>query len=294
MADDPVQDRFAFVARSETMRLAVAQADEAARLGCPVILRGERGSGRTRFARRIHAHAAAAPLLFHDAEDPTGRVSDASAWRRARERLLDVIDGGTLVVRALHDPGPELLRTLGTDSYLRFRVIFIGGPGCKVDPIAFVGTDSAPVELRPRRVDVPPLCRRLADLPELVSLLLQRRSPLGGPVLRRGRVTSDCLEALESYHWPGNVSELERVLVRAACLAGETCIPSRRHLPVGFRRLGDPNEIDLSRPLAEVESDYVIRVVRECGGNKLKAARRLGIHRNSVRRKLRRINSAEP
>jgi two-component system nitrogen regulation response regulator GlnG len=156
-------------------------------------------------------------------------------------------------------------------------------------------------------IALPPLRERGDDLPLLVQHFLRRYSrDLGREV---GEVAPEALERLRSYSWPGNVRELQSVLKQALlqargttllptflpALPGEPSGPVKASLPPA----GDPNlDAFIRLRLASVEGELYAethrqvdrlllpRVLEEMGGNQLQAARRLGISRDTLRRRL--------
>ncbi len=154
-------------------------------------------------------------------------------------------------------------------------------------------------------IELPPLRERPGDVPALVARFLAR---LG---VERAGVSVEALAALEKYPWPGNVRELRNAIEHAAVLArGQTI--GRAHLPehVALARPGPPVRGDLDRIAAERvaralsgpaspgglheglidewERPVLAAVMARFGGNQLRAAEVLGIHRTTLRNKLRR------
>jgi len=126
---------------------------------------------------------------------------------------------------------------------------------------------------------LPPLCERREDIPELVEHFLTTRQI--GPL--RSRIDAEALQALIAYSWPGNVRELANVLERAQILAENHVItledlPENVAAAVADSSAGDP------RHLREVERRHVQTVLHEVKGNKVHAARILGISRRSLYR----------
>jgi two-component system, NtrC family, response regulator AtoC len=159
-------------------------------------------------------------------------------------------------------------------------------------------------------VHLPSLRERGDDLPLLVRYYLRRFSrELGRDV---SEVAPEALERLRNYSWPGNVRELQSVLKRALLQArGTTLLPA--FLPA---LPGDPSEPATAPPSAAEDSNLeafihlclasgegdlyadthrrvdrllLTRVLEETGGNQLQAARRLGIARETLRRRLREL-----
>ncbi len=136
-------------------------------------------------------------------------------------------------------------------------------------------------------VSVPPLRARLADLPELVDAILSAEG-------RRLRVTAETLDTLASYDWPGNVRELRNVLMAAAAMA-EADLLEPRHLLLFKQRRRDPTLADFplgGRSLESIERAAIVQTLKRADGNKVKAAKALGIAASTLYEKLRRYGIA--
>ena len=130
-------------------------------------------------------------------------------------------------------------------------------------------------------IELVPLRERLDDLPGLVEHFLTTRQI--GPV--RCRVHPEVLEAFARYDWPGNVRELANVLERAQILA-ENHLITLADLPEALSesRSCACRAIGERRYLREVERHHVQQVLRQEKGNKVHAARALGISRRALYR----------
>jgi two-component system nitrogen regulation response regulator GlnG len=156
-------------------------------------------------------------------------------------------------------------------------------------------------------VNLPPLRERRRDIPLLVEHFLAKH---GGELGERG-IAPDALDRLVGYEWPGNVRELENVIQRAMVMAtGGVILPE--HLPIGPVSAAASVAVDatleeiIERKLLEcvrglrqhasahlydlmiglVEKPLLRAVLRETGGNQVRAAQILGINRNTLRKKL--------
>jgi transcriptional regulator with PAS, ATPase and Fis domain len=142
-------------------------------------------------------------------------------------------------------------------------------------------------------IRIPPLRERRGDIPLLIDTFLHEFSRSTG-CLSAG-LTPDALEMLVGHEWPGNVRELHNALERAAILC-EGGLITGKHLS-----LRSTNVVALRRPphLSDVERRTIAQVLSETGGNKSKAARRLGITRTQLYCRLRkygleRLEPGEP
>src|SRR5207302_3884887 len=132
-------------------------------------------------------------------------------------------------------------------------------------------------------IDLPLLRQRRQDIPELVAHFLATRHIGSHPF----RIQPEALDALTRYDWPGNVRELANVLERAQILAEEHLI-TLDDLPenlVGYH--AEPVEEDLeTADLHHNQRRHFLGVLREVHGNKVHAARALGISRRALYRLL--------
>jgi transcriptional regulator with GAF, ATPase, and Fis domain len=138
-------------------------------------------------------------------------------------------------------------------------------------------------------VHVPPLRERREDLPFLIEHFVRK-------VARECRrqvdgVSAGALEVLTRYDWPGNVRELENVIHRAVVLAAGPVVmlrdvPLEVAMPETGARLTEDTELPLREACDQFERQYVLRVLERVHWNVSRAARLLGVHRNTVLTKL--------
>jgi transcriptional regulator with GAF, ATPase, and Fis domain len=145
-------------------------------------------------------------------------------------------------------------------------------------------------------IRVPPLRERLKDLPLLAAAWLSRLAAGGGA--RPAGISPAALEVLSTYRWPGNVRELQNVLEFASLRAGAGMI-GPDHLPEEVRRSGGPAtpappepSRPPVRPASDLEPSRIQAVLAQCGGNRAEAARRLGISRVTLWKRLKRMGAA--
>jgi DNA-binding NtrC family response regulator len=314
-----------FVGKSAVMLDVYKLVARVAASSATVLVTGESGSGKELVARAIHTHSPRAnepfvpvnctalsesllesELFGHTRGAFTGAVA-------AKRGLFEMAHEGTLFLDEIGDMGPkmqaQLLRTL-QDGEVRP----VGGAeSIKVDVRLVCATNrdlEAEVKAGKFREDLyfrinvvtiklPPLRERPGDIPILVAHFLAKLSR------REGRapatMSSEALQVLTSYNWPGNVRELENAIARAVAVAKDGVIlPSDLPPEIDERRRpraegATPNprqpggSIIEDRPtLGELERRYIDLVLAECGGNKKKAAERLGIDRRTLYRALER------
>ncbi|MBV9493849.1 MAG: sigma 54-interacting transcriptional regulator [Acidobacteria bacterium] len=208
---------------------------------------------------------AAGGILFLDEVSEMSPSAQAKFLRFLQEREFRRLGGTRLIksdVRVIAATNVDLQRAIhnGTfrrDLYYRLRVFDIRLPS-----------------LRERREDIAPLSDTLLDE---ISQRLGRLRP---------RLTSAARAALQTYRWPGNVRELRNVLERAVILSEGGTIGAD---DLSFDEEGfeiESNTTDLN----SVERDLIDKVLRECGGNKSLAAKKLGLSRMQLYVRLRRYD----
>jgi transcriptional regulator with PAS, ATPase and Fis domain len=138
-------------------------------------------------------------------------------------------------------------------------------------------------------VSLPPLRERREDIPELVEYFLTTRQV--GPA--RCRIEPEALAALARYDWPGNVRELANVLERAQILAEGACITAD-DLPENLLTAPAAGGDGGGQGLHDAQRRHVLAVLRQAKGNKVHAARALGVSRRALYRLLEKYRLDHP
>jgi transcriptional regulator with PAS, ATPase and Fis domain len=138
-------------------------------------------------------------------------------------------------------------------------------------------------------VEIPPLRERREDILPLARLFVAQF----GRCFRR-RIPALNLEAesrLLEYPWPGNVRELRNVLERALILVGDEGVVGTDLLPpeLGGRSGEEAATVEPTGALAQMEARLIREALAACGGNQSRAAAQLGIGRDALRRRMRRL-----
>ncbi len=298
--------------RSRAIRQARQELQRAAATDSNVLLLGETGTGKERFARTLHnlSRRAAAPFVAVNAaaipeplleSELFGYAGGAftGARRDGHSGKFIQADGGTLFLDEVGDLPltlqAKLLRVLEEGE-----VAVVGGATHRVDVRVVAATHrdlDAMVRRGQFRADLfyrlhvivlrlPPLRERAEDIPDLAREILEalgRRN--GRPEVQ---LSSEALARLAAYGWPGNVRELRNVLERALVSAqGPTILPL--HLGPEFRRCTPrlaSSEAGGPLDLAEAEKETILRALEAAQGKKAEAARLLGISRAGLYAKL--------
>ena len=136
---------------------------------------------------------------------------------------------------------------------------------------------------------IPPLRERRQDIPLLAGHVLERVARTTGV---HRTISDEALRRMLDYDWPGNVRELENCLERACALSSSATLQIG-DLPTGLRNLANENypALDLSPScnivsLSELEKRAILQALEQVHGDKLEAARQLGIGKTTLYRKL--------
>ncbi len=276
----------------------------------PVLIQGESGTGKELVARSIHYSGARRqkPFIPVDCSAlvPTlieselfGYVKGAFTGAvQTKQGLLAVADQGTLFLDEIAelpvDLQAKLLRALqereikpvGATDRMHIDVRIISATNRDLETALRAGAFRQDLYFRLNVVQVklPPLRERKSDIPLLVSFFLEKFSDPQRPVRT---ISEDAMRRLMSYDWPGNVRELENAIERAVAL-GSGPILHVGDLPsnLQYASVERMPESDELVPLEELERRAIFRALRETGGDKLAAARLLGIGKTTLYRKL--------
>jgi transcriptional regulator of acetoin/glycerol metabolism len=258
----------------------------------PIVLEGETGAGKTLTARLIHAQERRrGPFVSLDcgAVDPIETSHRLFGERWGAPGALEG-DGGTLYlgdIAALEPPLQDRLARLLADRRWEGKALVVGSQ----EPLATALADGRLLEslyqqLSGVKIHLPPLRRRVIEIPSLFKHLYHRHGPGGVPPL-----SADMVERLCLYDWPCNVREMVLLLLRLISLHGDEERLRSAHLPARMLP-ADRNNKTTSPvlPLGSVpDLPLVLDAVREAGGNMSRAAHRLGITRERAYRLIDRL-----
>ena len=280
--------------------------------GAPVLIRGESGTGKELLARTLHDHSdrarrpfvavncAAIPENLLESElfgHERGAFTGALARRVGR---IERATGGTLFLDEIGDMSlalqAKLLRVLqeseiervGGDGPIRVDVRVLAATNRDLEAEVLAGRfrDDLYYRLDVVGIELPPLRARGDDVRLLAEHYL---AEYAGRYARPARVFhADAVAVLRSCPWPGNVRQLRNAIERAVLVAeGPLVLPC--HLPMEVRNPGAVRSESAPEdllPLQEVERRHIKRALDATGGHMARAADLLGIHRNTLRRKL--------
>jgi two-component system, NtrC family, nitrogen regulation response regulator NtrX len=279
----------------------------------PVLLVGEPGSGRESYARHLHAVSPRSAKPFHQLI-AAGLGADVSAVLCGAERAghvepgaFDLAAGGTLFVSGLEDLSDEaqraLIGSMEQNSYLRngghqripLDVRWVSSAREGFDAPANAGTFRRDLlsHLSVITLRVPPLREYAEDVPDLLRYYVDRLVDDQHLPLRRFSVAAQ--NRLRNYPWPGNVGELKNLVQRLLILG----VGEEIRLEEVERELAQKSAADeplvkqdlLALPLREArehfERAYLQQQLQLCNGKVGQLAKRVGMERTHLYRKLR-------
>lgn len=296
---------------STSLEKTIKQARAVALTTATVLLIGENGTGKEVLARAIHEESpraggpfvavscAALPEALIESElfgHEKGAFTDASQARKGR---FELADGGTLFLDEISELTPpiqvKLLRVLqeraferlGGTKTLSVDIRLIAASNRDLEQMIEAGTFRRDLFYRLNVVPLvlPPLRDRQEDIPVLAAhFALKFAAKHARP---KPELATALIEALQDYHWPGNVRELENLIERIVVLTdahqlGLEFLPEKmlRVLPDADRE----DKTTLEGAVVAVRRQLIEGALRAEGGNKVAAAKRLGISRSYLHR----------
>ncbi len=304
------------IGSSSAMRALLEILAQVAPTEATVLITGESGTGKELIAGAIHYNsprrdgpfikvncAAITETLLESELFGHEKGAFTGAYRRKEGRFHQA-DKGTLFLDEVSEMSlamqAKLLRVLQEMEFTR-----VGGEDpIKVDVRVIAATNKELQEeikegrfredlyyrLNVVTLDVPPLRERPEDIPLLANHFLNLFSQRNRKVLKG--FTPQAMDRMVKYHWPGNVRELMNAVERAVVLSRYEYI-DLQDLPLAIQqvrgsgeRIGHGGDFPAGIPLDEVERAVIVKTLQMTGGNKSEAARRLGITRKTLQKKL--------
>jgi len=300
--------KYRIVGTSPAMRKVVSMIEKVAPIDATVLIRGASGAGKELVARALHSNGPRRdkPMVTVNCATLQENLLESELFGhekgaftgadRAKVGLFEVADGGTLFIDEVAEMPAgmqaKLLRVLENGHYRR-----VGGTQEMHANVRIVAATNKPLEdeqkagrfredlyyrLNVIAIPLPPLKDRREDIPLLIDHLLQTRQIGKTPYT----VSAEALALLVRYDWPGNVRELANVLERAQILA-EGSVITRDDLPDNLVTGPVPRPVNTTEApfdLDALERRHVQDVLAQMKGNKVQAAKALGISRRALYR----------
>jgi formate hydrogenlyase transcriptional activator len=250
-----------------------------------VLLMGETGTGKELIARGIHnasprkdklmvkVNCAALPANLIESElfgHEKGSFTEAIERRMGKFELahnstlfLDEIGELPLdlQVKLLRVIQERELERIGGKSVIKVDVRIIAATNRNLEEEVSAGRFRADLYYRLNvfPINLPPLRKRIEDIPPLATFFLTRHSKNTG--IKVTSISNRVMQELKSYQWPGNVRELEHLLERSILMSGDSVI---REVYLPKKHMGV--EVSTNQTLDEVERAHIIQTLKVCGG----------------------------
>jgi two-component system response regulator HydG len=320
----------AMIGRSGEMEKLYRILSKVAQSSHPVLILGESGTGKELVARTIHAYGpnGQKPFLPVDCGSivPTlieselfGYVKGAfTGANRSKDGLLVSAEGGTVFLDEIGELSLDLqakllralqereVRPVGATHRVPIKARIVAATNRNLAEMVEKGQFRKDLFYRLNVVNLklPSLRDRREDIPLLAAHFLDRISREHG---RKFTLSDEALRTMMRYDWPGNVRELEHAVERACTMAsgqmlylGDLPTQLQNHELETRRAAGLVAEAGAVgaesqlKPLAEMEKDAILSAIRTLNGDKLQAARLLGIGKTTLYRKLKEYGIADP
>ena len=297
-----------FIGKSKKIMDILSIVERVAANSATVLISGESGTGKEMIAEIIHqlsprrhhklviVSCAALPdtlleseLFGHLKGSFTGAVSN-------RKGRFEEADGGTIFLDEIGDISPliqvKLLRVVQNMSFdpvgssqskiVNVRIIAATNKNLKDEIAKGSFREDLYYRLNVVPIHMPPLRERKEDIPLLINHFLEELK-----VKDNLSFSSEALLKIVSSQWPGNIRQLQNTVTRLVTLARSDLI-TVEDIASAFPDL--ENEQTNDQTLVNIEKEHIKKILDSCAGNQVKAASMLGIHRNTLARKIKEFN----
>jgi DNA-binding NtrC family response regulator len=305
---------FEFVGTSRQLQDILALIQKVAPTDSPVFIQGESGTGKELVANAVWHYSSRkdAPLIALNCAALSENLIESEIFGhekgaftsayQMKHGLVEVADKGTLFLDEIGEMPiglqAKLLRFLDSGEFRRVggnkalhvevRVI----AATNKDLLAGIKSGTFREDLYYRlnviNITIPPLRERKEDIEVLARHFLKKYAKRMAKNVRN--FTSEAIDLLSAYRWPGNVRELENVMERAVIVCDSDTIGAQ---DLSISSYAAVAEMTVNPSLEEMEKAYILRVLKEAGGNQSKASQLLGIDRKTLYLKLKKYGISE-
>jgi DNA-binding NtrC family response regulator len=298
---------FDFVGKSKQLRDIHALIEKVAPTDSPVFIQGESGAGKELIANAVwhYSRRKELPLIALNCAALSENLIESEIFGhekgaftsayQMKHGLVEVADKGTLFLDEIGEMPIALqakllrfldsgeFRRVGGNKALRVDVRVIAATNKDLRAMIKAGTfrEDLYYRLNVINITIPPLRERKDDIEELARYFLKKYAKKLAKQAKE--FTSEALELLSAYRWPGNVRELENVIERAVIVCDSATIGAEDLSISSYAAAAD---MSMNPSLEEMEKNYILRVLKEAGGNQSKASQLLGIDRKTLYLKL--------
>jgi DNA-binding NtrC family response regulator len=298
------------IAKDESMALVFHQAEVCAESDYNVMITGETGVGKGMLARIIHklSRRNSGPFmavnmpafnknLFED--ELFGHIKGAYTGAIAEKKgFFEAAKGGTLFLDEITELDPntqgKLLRVieekefyrLGSTEIVNVDLRIMSASNCNINEAIVKGVFRSDLyyRLNEYQINIPPLRKRVKDIPALAEFFLRRHSLKNNKHV--SQLSHDLLEALVEYPFPGNVRELENIIASAVLVEKKDVLSLSAAMNLKDKENLSRQNNQKLYTLSELERLHIKKTLDITEGNKTKAARMLGIGLRTLQRKI--------
>ncbi len=309
---EEVKDKYSFdgiVFSGPPMRKVLDLVQKVAATEATVLIMGESGTGKELIARALHEksprrngafvaiNCGALPEGLLESE-LFGHVRGAfTGAERNKRGLFEEANGGTLFLDEISETTPGLqvkllralqegeIRRVGDNHPFKVSGRLLAATNKDLTKLVAEGKfrEDLYYRLKVFPIELPALRERPEDILPLAEHFLRKaKKKLGGAAVKFSPPAAD---ALRRYRWPGNVRELEHVIERVLIMAAGASIATG-DLPPEMIPSAEAAKNDPKETLDDAEKRHILQAIEDCGGNQVAAAKRLGVARNTLWRKL--------
>ncbi|TET35333.1 MAG: tetratricopeptide repeat protein [Planctomycetota bacterium] len=304
---------------SAAMRKIFDLLDKVVESDLPVYIYGESGTGKELIAKAIHYNSARKEghfVALNCAAIPENLLEselfgyEKGAFTGAdtpRNGLFVIADGGTLFLdevgnmseimqqKLLRVVQENEIRRIGGKRTIKINARIISASNSKLLDLVNAGRfrEDLFYRLNVLPIVLPPLRDRIEDIPQLVEYFWERVT--GSPLKASSEEKTRLFKAMMNYYWPGNVREVENEVHRLVSFGDGKADPQylSDHILSEYKKQNissDQPPFDRALPLQDMEKLCIATALTEAKGNKMKAARILGIPRSSLYNKINKYN----
>ncbi len=281
-----------------------------------VLITGESGTGKELVARAIHKwsprnersfaviNCSAIPDTLLESELFGFEKGAFTGANYTKKGLLEIADGGTVFFDEIGDVSPlfqvKILRVLQEGDVMR-----IGGSRQKKVNLRIISATNIDLDMACKKgvfredlfyrlnvinIHLPPLRNRIEDISVLVNHFIEKHAHKRKDLLIKN-ISEEAMSILTNYSYPGNIRELENIIERAVSFANSPDILPT-DLPASLQQFPSQKispSLKLKETIKNVEKELIWSSLQKSDGNISKAAFELGIHRQQLQRKLRKL-----
>ncbi len=303
-----------FVGVSNRHKLLISQAKKLSFLDQPLLIQGETGTGKEMMARACHNRSVRGshPFLVLSCASMPDDVAETELFGHApgafnnqqgKKGIFEQADGGTVFLDEIGEMSPHLqikllrflqdgtFRRVGEEHEIHVDVRVIASTRHNLAELAETKSfrEDLFYRLNVLTLSIPPLRERLNDIGPLLELFIGKYMKQLG--IQKPVLDDNLLDQLSSYSWPGNMRQLDNMVLRALTeLEGNVLSADLFHLPQVDNGSGIGANLNLEGPLDEIMKEYESQVLErlyQSFPSSRKLAKRLNVSHTSIANKLR-------